>query len=182
MRKGVIIAIALLVGACGTSKKSVHTERIEELEQTVDSLNRVSKQVEIVTDTVVKKETIIDKVETTVRVPIDCDSLGRVRGLNFSTGTGGASFSARIQDNELILDFKTDSIVNVLEQHYRDKYVKDSISLVQELTKITTKTVEVSDDVRIVRKDWKTIVFLLGLVLMVLVFAFRRKLKRLFRL
>lgn len=176
MKKLIVLAIVVLAASCGTKRSSVTSSQLTELQKRFDSLVAVKSRIEKVTDTVEIQTVIVDEVETEVEVPIDCDSLGNVRNVDFSSSTGSASFKAMIRDNSLKLMFKQDSLESVLKKRYRDKYVADSTALYQQIKDELSTDSSFEQAIKITRRDWKIIIILILVILGLLAWVLRKRL------
>ncbi len=151
MKTNILRALVLIgmAGMASCSTKKTTTSETVYTQQQVDEIRRNATKIIVDTVEVEKQVTIVDQVETFIEIPVECDSLGQVRPT--STNVSGSNFSASvaIAAGRLRLEAKTDSIVSVLEDRYRARYVQDSLELeriyqekVQLLQSETSKTVK----------------------------------------
>jgi DNA-directed RNA polymerase subunit N (RpoN/RPB10) len=160
MKKITILIICIVCLSCGSKKKITNT--LNEYESRIDSLERVKNLIVIDTFTVFKDRLIVDKIETEIEIPVECDSLGIIKNLRFSAGSGAWRTIVSIKNNKLFIETAVDSIVQVYEKEYRYKYKKDSISLVAKI-KEELKYVEVNET-KTTKKGlpWWLIIIIIG--------------------
>lgn len=170
--------ISILLFSCGSKRTTVDHSRLVVLSNQLDSLQRLSSRVERVVDTVVKKEYITDKVETIIRIPVDCDSLGKARPISYTSASGPAKASVNVTSNEVVVEVKIDSIARYYQQHYHNKYVRDSLRLVNVVNSSISSVEETDIYKKVVRYRWPFWVILA--IIALLLFSFRKFLFRRF--
>ena len=166
------LLLSLCLLSCRTTKKTTHT--VETYQSQIDSLTALKSKV--ITDTIYRDRTevIVDKIESIVKVPINCDSLGRVNPIRYKSQSGIASAEVDIKDNNIEISIKVDSIVSYYENFYRSKFVKDSIHLIEKFKQEKQlKTVTESKTVKY-RMSWIYIVIII-IILIVLMYFLGRK-------
>lgn len=138
-----MISLSIVFSGCTSVKSSVTTK--SDIERIKDSLRMVSfvNKRDTIKETIYK--TITKPIHTVIEIPIDCDEYGNVKEIKYKTGSGGNYSSAEILNNKLIIDNKTDSIVNSKEQFYKSFYSTkvDSLSRVIDTLKESKESTEI---------------------------------------
>lgn len=169
-----IIIILMIFTSCYSVKEKTYTKR--ELTSIIDSVKTSSFKVQKDTFKTSEKVYLTRDIETVVSVPVDCDEEGNVKNINYSTKSGNNHIKAKIINNELILDFKLDSVTNRIKEEYRSKYVKDSVNLHEKLS----KEIEVKESLNTVvhENTWfKHLKCYLFIIIFVIIFFLLRRFK-----
>lgn len=121
MKKAIIavLTVFLVLAGCRTTKQSITTSAITETlsDSTEQRIQELQTRIKELTE----QKIIVDRIETLVRVPIECDSAGNVKPLKATNKSGPVFNSVSVENNELVIDTKVDSIIS----YYRTVY--DSI-------------------------------------------------------
>lgn len=128
---GFIIIILILITSCTVTKDKTYTKN--QVSKIIDSVKTKSFAIKIDTFTHYKDRLITKSFQSTIRIPIDCDTVGNISNVNYNVKSGNNKANVQIKDNFLDLDINFDSISNVYEDKYRSKYKKDSLVLVQKI-------------------------------------------------
>ena len=126
-----LIIILIIFTSCASVKEHRYTQK--EVNTIIDSIKVNNKTKEKDSVVTYKYKTITKPVETIIKIPIECDSLGKIKDLEYEIKSGKNSFKAILRDNKLSFDARLDSTVNSLNKRYQNKFKQDSITIEQRL-------------------------------------------------
>ncbi len=163
--KNILLFLVLIIcfNSCRSTKKSTHI--VKEFQTKLDSLQKIKNKVQIDTIKIIEQEVIVDQVENNVMFQVDCDSLGKVKNLNFRSKSGPVDAEVSIENNQLQIKIKIDSITSHYEKEYRSKFVKDSIALVRKLETQSSRSESNDTEITKYRIPWWVYVILALLAL-----------------
>lgn len=154
------LILLILILSFGCKSKQITNNTLQEYKQRIDSLERIKSRVKTDTFTKFKDRIITNQVQTLVEVPIECDSLGIIKNLKLSTGSGAARATVEIKNNQLSVTTKIDSMIVELEKVYRSKYISDSTKLHTKLLRdFESKQVDITEITKFRMPLWAYIVF-----------------------
>lgn len=110
-----------------------------------------------------KKVLITEAVTNQIELKEVCDSLGNLKPNSFSSKVGKTNLKIITKNNTIYVQANTDSIVNVYEFKYREKFKQDSVKLANYYRSIFTK-----NTVKETNNNWKwmvSIVLILALII-----------------
>lgn len=140
MKNKILILVIVFLQSCSVTKKHSYTER--ELQEKLDSV--VNTNIKIQKDTILRlvKEIVKEPVETIIEIPIECDSVGNVKPVNYKYKSNNNTLKAQLKNNRLIIHSKTDSLRSVIEKELKYKYRIDSVYLYENAINKYKKTTE----------------------------------------
>jgi hypothetical protein len=155
----ILLFILCLLLGCASSKKTkeVNQEKDHKESGEFQSINEVTSSGAIIYRTKpIYYNTVIEK---------PCDDKGNVNPINATIGSGTNKFRIHTDKGSILIDAFIDSTETSLKEHYRDKFIKDSLYLREKLA--TTKVVE-NKTVKVVWPWWLWIAVIGGILFAIL--------------
>lgn len=160
-----LIVLLIAVSSCRSTKTVTTTT-------TKDSTSVIDEKVRVRVDTFYKEKIIKINVPTESQVQLDnpCDSLGNLKPINTSIGSGTSKSWIFTKDGKLYLKQQTEESRSEFEKTYKAKYVQDSLRFERQKKMETSQVKETTKIVyRTPQWAWYVLVALIGFI----VYTFR---------
>jgi len=172
MKKHWLITLLIILFAFTNCKsKKVMTKEISVY---IDSISKLKESINRKVDTVYKEKKVIITLPSDIGIEIDnpCDSLGNLKPINATIGSGKSKTTLYSIGNRMFLNHKTDSLKNYYEKYYHSKYESDSTRFEQKLISITK---ELKEQVTVKYFIPKWVWWVLGSYLLLIAYLFGSK-------
>lgn len=162
------LLLILFISSCTVTREHNYTK--EEFNKIIDSVK--VKNFTLVKDTIYKEKIklITKPVYNTIKIPIECDSLGNVKPVEYKLNNGISKFKASIKNSNLVLSVKLDSLKSVYEKEYIQRFKKDSTNLVNKIlseSKLKEKEYKVKEKISIFKHVYCFIIIIVFVLIIV---------------